>query len=78
VNQYGPLTARKFLSSEAKEIGLVSRLFESRETMINLTLNVAKAIAAKSPVAVQGTKVNLNYSRDHSVRDGLENMVRQI
>ena len=29
-------------------------------------------IAAMSPVAVQGTKINLNYSRDHSVEEGLD------
>ena len=29
-------------------------------------------IASKSPVAVQGSKVNLNYSRDHSVDEALD------
>ena len=33
------------------------------------------AIAARSPVAVQGTKVNLLYSRDHPVPDSLRFMV---
>ncbi|KAL1926528.1 hypothetical protein VTP01DRAFT_5649 [Rhizomucor pusillus] len=31
----------------------------------------ARLIATKSPVAVIGTKHNLNYSRDHSVAEGL-------
>ena len=28
-------------------------------------------MAEKSPVAVQGTKVVMNYARDHTVADGL-------
>lgn len=35
---------------------------------------MARNIALRSPVAVQGTKVALNYSRDHSEKDGLEFM----
>lgn len=35
-------------------------------------LKMAEDIASKSPVAVQGSKVNLNYSRDHSVEEGLD------
>lgn len=38
-------------------------------------LEMATEIAARSPVAVQGTKVNLIYSRDHSVAQGLDYMV---
>ena len=32
---------------------------------------MAEDIASKSPVAVQGSKVNLHYSRDHTVEEGL-------
>jgi len=32
---------------------------------------LAQQIAGKSPLAVRGTKEVLNYSRDHSVADGL-------
>ena len=39
-------------------------------------VEMASDIAGKSPVAVQGTKVNLNYVRDHSVQDGLDFVVR--
>ena len=41
-------------------------------------LNMAKTIASKSPVAVQGSKVILNYSRDHSVDEGLEYVVSEV
>lgn len=65
-------TARPFYADEAKEMGLVSRLFADKETMINRTLDVASLIASKSPIAIQGTKVNLIYSRDHTVAEGLQ------
>ena len=39
-------------------------------------LEMAGEIAGRSPVAVQGTKINLIYSRDHSVAEGLDYMVR--
>lgn len=41
---------------------------------MNAAIDLAKSIATRSPVAVQGTKVALNYSRDHSEKDGLEFM----
>lgn len=65
-------TARPFYADEAKEMGLVSRVFPDKETMINGTLDIASLIASKSPIAVQGTKVNLIYSRDHSVPESLQ------
>ena len=55
-----------------------SSLYEDRGTADSAGLELAKAIASKSPVAVQGSKVNLIYSRDHSVADGLEYAVSKI
>ncbi|XP_056139270.1 delta(3,5)-Delta(2,4)-dienoyl-CoA isomerase, mitochondrial [Lampris incognitus] len=68
------LTARKMYADEAKNSGLVSRVFEDKEAMMAGALEMAGEISARSPVAVQGTKVNLIYSRDHSVADGLDYM----
>ena len=39
-------------------------------------MNIATEIASKSPVAVQGSKLNLNYARDHTVEDSLNHIVR--
>ncbi|XP_074786878.1 delta(3,5)-Delta(2,4)-dienoyl-CoA isomerase, mitochondrial [Athene noctua] len=64
-------TARKMMAPEAQSCGLVSRVFPDKETLLRGALEVAAAIAARSPVAVQGTKVNLVYSRDHPVTEGL-------
>ncbi|XP_074654604.1 delta(3,5)-Delta(2,4)-dienoyl-CoA isomerase, mitochondrial-like [Tubulanus polymorphus] len=67
-------TARKFLSDEAKECGFVSRVFKNKETMVENAIELAATIAEKSPMAVQGSKKCLVYSRDHSVGEGLEYM----
>ncbi|KAK2510451.1 hypothetical protein Q9233_017727 [Columba guinea] len=64
-------TARKMMAPEAQSCGLVSRVFADKEALLAGALEVAVAIAARSPVAVQGTKVNLLFSRDHSVPEGL-------
>ncbi|GFR86620.1 delta(3,5)-Delta(2,4)-dienoyl-CoA isomerase, mitochondrial-like [Elysia marginata] len=65
-------TARKFSSEEAESIGFVSRILKDKDQMMKQALGMATNIASKSPVAVQGSKVNLVYSRDHSVSEGLD------
>ena len=69
-------TARKFFSDEAKESGFVNRVFNDKEEMMLASIDLAEKIAQMSPVAIQGTKVNMNYSRDHSVDEGLEYIAR--
>ena len=61
-----------FFSAEAHHQGLVSQVFEDKESMMESAMKMAETLAAMSPVAVQGTKINLNYARDHSVQDGLD------
>ncbi|MEE6490528.1 hypothetical protein FKM82_015898 [Ascaphus truei] len=68
------LTARKMISDEARSSGLVSRVFPDKSSLLLAAFDLASEIASKSPVAVQGTKVNLLYSRDHSVQEGLDYM----
>ncbi|KAJ2314320.1 hypothetical protein IWW54_000991 [Coemansia sp. RSA 2705] len=65
-------TARRVSAKEAHCVGLLSRVLPSKEAAVDAALETARAIAAKSPVAVVSTKHLLNYSRDHSVREGLE------
>ncbi|CAH1962987.1 unnamed protein product [Acanthoscelides obtectus] len=67
-------TARKMLADEALSCGLVSRVFGSKDEMIDDVIKVAETIAKKSPVAVQGTKRSMVFSRDHSVQEGLEHI----
>jgi len=52
----------------------VGKIFATREDCLAAARKVAQEIASKSPVAVVGTKVSLNYSRDHSVQEGLEHI----
>lgn len=64
-------TGRKVDAAEARSIGLVNRVFETREALRAEVAEIAAVIAAKSPLAVRGTKEMLLYARDHSVADGL-------
>ncbi len=64
-------TGRKFDAQEAKEIGLVNRVFESREALYAGVHEIAATIAAKSPLSIRGTKEMITYARDHSVADSL-------
>ena len=64
-------TGRNFDGAEAQAIGLVNRIFESPEALLAGVREIAASIAAKSPLAIRGTKEMLNYGRDHSVADGL-------
>lgn len=65
------MTAAKFSADEAAQHGLVSRVLQSKEECVQAGLETAKIIAGKSPVAVQGTKFLLDYSREHTVQEGL-------
>ncbi|RRJ84887.1 crotonase/enoyl-CoA hydratase family protein [Aestuariirhabdus litorea] len=64
-------TGRVVEGEEALRIGLVNECFSSRELMMEKVMEVAQSVATKSPIAVQGTKEMLRYSRDHSIEDGL-------
>lgn len=63
------LTARDFSAAEALSVGFVSQVHESKAAALAAAVKTASFIAAKSPVAVQGTKELLNHSRDHTVDD---------
>ncbi|KAH8554266.1 ClpP/crotonase-like domain-containing protein [Umbelopsis sp. PMI_123] len=65
-------TGRNLYADEALQCGLINKVLGSQEEVVAEALKTAKLIASKSPVAVVGTKNLLNYSRDHSVAEGLE------
>ncbi|KAG5305683.1 ECH1 protein, partial [Acromyrmex insinuator] len=67
-------TARKYPAAEALESGFISRMLDNEESLLNKSIEVAEDIASKSPVAVQGSKMSLVYSRDHSVQEGLDHI----
>lgn len=66
------LTARKFSGLEAKEMGLVSRVFGSKDDLDGFVARIAEEIAAKSPLAITGTKAVLLKSKDMSLDQGLD------
>ncbi|GAB4819982.1 hypothetical protein N2152v2_007028 [Parachlorella kessleri] len=66
------LTARTFSGREALRLGLVSGAFPDQQALLDGVMAVARGIAAKSPLAIVGTKRVLLYQRDHSVQDGLD------
>ncbi|CAI5441907.1 unnamed protein product [Caenorhabditis angaria] len=66
------MTARDFGVDEALKFGLISRIYPSKKETVAGAVSLAKTIAEKSPIAVQGTKINLNYSRDHTIDESLE------
>jgi len=67
-------TGRNFDAEEARRIGLVNRVFDTPEALAAGVGELARTIAAKSPLAIRGIKQMLDYGRDHSVADGLEHV----
>ncbi|MDP8994154.1 MAG: enoyl-CoA hydratase-related protein [Pseudomonadota bacterium] len=67
-------TGRRMEAEEAARLGLVNRIEPDREAAIAAGLALARAIAAKSPLAVAGAKMSLNYSRGRPVEEGLRHV----
>lgn len=65
-------TGRRMPADEAKECGLVNRVYPDQETMLAEVMKIAAEIATKAPLATYGNKRLMNYSRDHSTADGLD------
>ena len=65
-------TGRRLPAHRAKEIGLVNEVYPDHEALLAAVLETAREIASKNPLAVAGSKVMINYARDHTIRDGLD------
>jgi enoyl-CoA hydratase len=65
-------TGKDITAERAKEIGLVNQVSADAEAVLADARALADAIAANSPLAVQGTKAVLAASEGKSVADGLE------
>ncbi|KAI3635944.1 hypothetical protein MIR68_006009 [Amoeboaphelidium protococcarum] len=65
-------TGRNISSVEALQYGLVNGVYESKDEMMKQVQLLAEQIAAKSPIAIRGTKVSLEHALDHSVQEGLD------
>jgi enoyl-CoA hydratase len=65
-------SGRRLMAKKAFDLGFVNELFDSQEQMLDHVMELAREIASKSPLAVHGSKVMINYARDHSIDDGLD------
>ena len=65
-------TGRRLPAARAKEIGLVNEVFDTQEGLLEHVLATAREIASKSPLAVTGSKVMINYAREHNTEDALD------
>ena len=65
-------TGRRMPARRAYELGLVQAVYPDQPSLIEGALATAREIAVKSPLAIWGTKVAMNYARDHSVDDSLD------
>lgn len=65
-------TGRRFSVEEAMSWGLINSIHDDREAVVDAGLKMAHEIAAKSPLAISSIKQSLNYARDHSVVDSLD------
>jgi len=65
-------TGRTIDGLEAQRIGLVNQTYADHPALMTAMSELAAVIAAKSPVAIRGTKEMIRYMRDHRVDDGLK------
>jgi enoyl-CoA hydratase len=67
-------TGERLPAARALELGLVNAVLPDASALLDHVLGVARAIAAKSPVAIAGSKLALNHARDHGTASALEQM----
>jgi enoyl-CoA hydratase len=65
-------TGRRMPAQRAYEVGLVQEVYADHDSLVSGVLDTAREIATKSPLAIWGTKVAMNYARDHAVDDALD------
>jgi enoyl-CoA hydratase len=65
------LTGRDFTAQEALQMGFITRICEDQQPLYEEAKGIAFQIAACPPLAVQGTKDVIIYSRDHGISAGL-------
>ena len=67
-------TGRRMGADEAARYGLVNRIEADGAAAVAAGLELARIIAAKSPLAVAGAKRSLNHSRGRPVEEGLRDV----
>ena len=67
-------TGERLSAARALELGLVNAVLLDASALLEHTFNVARGIAAKSPLAIAGSKLALNHARDHGTAAALQQM----
>lgn len=67
-------TGDRLPAAEALRLGLVNRVYDSHDELVSGVMDIAQRIATRSPLAIWGTKEQLNWARDHTVSDSLRFM----
>ncbi|VUD46088.1 Carnitinyl-CoA dehydratase [Thalassocella blandensis] len=70
--RYLALTGNSLSAEDALRYGLLVRTFPDSESLMHAALATAKQIAEKPPIAINGIKRAMIYSRDHGVYEALE------
>jgi enoyl-CoA hydratase len=67
-------TGERMGAERALAVGLVNAVRPDAAAAVEHALQLAAAIAAKSPLAIAGSKMALNYAVDHPTADALDQM----
>jgi enoyl-CoA hydratase len=65
-------TGRRLPAEAAREIGLINAVLPDHEAVLAHALATAAEIATKAPLAVAGSKVMINYAREHDTETALD------
>ncbi len=67
-------TGDRLGAERALAVGLVNAVLPDADAALAHALALARSIAAKSPLAIAGSKMALNYAIDHPTADALQQM----
>jgi enoyl-CoA hydratase len=67
-------TGERLGAERALQVGLVNAVLPDAAALHERAMALAGSIAAKSPLAIAGSKLALNHARDHSTAAALEQM----
>jgi enoyl-CoA hydratase len=67
-------TGDRLPAARALELGLVNAVLPDAGALLDHTMKLARSIAAKSPLAITGSKLALNQARDHGTAAAMHQM----
>jgi enoyl-CoA hydratase/carnithine racemase len=67
-------TGERLAAERALAVGLVNAVLPDAAATLERALALARTIAAKSPLAIAGSKLAINHARDHSTASALQQM----